>query len=549
LSVLGLSLVRAVWLQTVRAQGLGELASSQQHETVTIPAGRGSLLDRMGVQLAIGQEATSVYANPKTVTNPRAVAVAAGKALGIDPDVLYPQLLDKSKGFVYVMRKADPEKAKALEAQKLAGLGFLPEERRVYPQGGVAAQVLGYAGLDNRGLAGLELQLDRYLSGKPGSETFVKDPFGRVLSVVRSVPERPGKDVLLTLDHTVQANAESVLRSTVSQFGAKRATAVVLDARSGGILAMAVAPGFDANAYSQTPAEVHRNVAVTDTYEPGSTFKLVTVAAALSEGLVNENTSFTLPYAIRVSDRVVHDAEPRGTETMTVAQILSRSSNVGAITLAELLGPQRLARWIERFGFGKTVGIDFPGESPGIVLPIERWSGSTIGNVPIGQGVAVTAVQMAAAFAAVANGGVWTAPHLVDHVIGGRRVKPDRRRVLSPAVARNVLAMLENVVSEGTGTLAAIPGYTIAGKTGTAAKPDPVNGGYSTSNYVASFVGVVPASKPRLVILVSVDEPRGAIWGGLVAAPAFKRIADFALQYLEVPPDDAASLATASVSP
>jgi len=549
LSVLGLSLVRAVWLQTVRAQGLGELASSQQHETVTIPAGRGALLDRMGVQLAIGEEATSVYANPQTVTNPRAVAVAAGKALGVDPDVLYPQLLDKSKGFVYVMRKANPEKAKALEEQHLAGLGFLPEERRVYPQGGVAAQVLGYAGLDNRGLAGLELQLERYLAGRPGSETFVKDPFGRVLNVVRSVPERPGRDVLLTLDHTVQANAESVLRSTVSQWGAKRATAVVLDAQTGGILAMAVAPGFDANAYSQTSSELHRNVVVTDTYEPGSTFKLVTVAAALSEGLVNENTPFTLPYAIQVSDRVIHDAEPRGTETMTVAQILSRSSNVGAITLAQLLGPQRLARWIERFGFGKAVGIDFPGETPGIVLPVEHWSGSTIGNVPIGQGIAVTAVQMAAAFAAVANDGVWTAPHLVDHVIGGSRTKPDRRRVLSRAVAKNVLAMLENVVSEGTGTLAAVPGYTIAGKTGTAAKPDPVNGGYSTWDYVASFVGVVPASKPRFVILVSVDEPRGAIWGGVVAAPAFRRIADFALQYLEVPPDDPASLAAAPASP
>jgi cell division protein FtsI (penicillin-binding protein 3) len=549
LSVLGLSLVRAVWLQTVRAQGLGELAASQQHETVTIPAGRGSLLDRMGVQLAIGEEATTVYANPQTVANPRAVAVAAGKALGVDPDVLYPQLLDKSKGFVYVMRKADPEKAKALEDQKLAGLSFLPEERRVYPQGGVAAQVLGYAGLDNRGLAGLELQLDRYLAGKPGSETFVKDPFGRVLNVVRSVPERPGRDVLLTLDHTIQANAQSVLQSTISQWDAKGATAVVLDARTGGILAMAVAPGFDANAYSRTPSGLHRNIAVTDTYEPGSTFKLVTVAGALSEGLVNERSPFTLPYAIRVADRMVHDAEPRGTETMTVAQILSRSSNVGAITLAELLGPQRLARWIERFGFGEPSGIDFPGETAGIVLPVERWSGSTIGNVPIGQGIAVTPVQMAAAYAAVANGGVWTTPHLVDYVSGGKRTKPRQRRVLLPAIAAQVLTMLENVVLEGTGTAAAVPGYTIAGKTGTAAKPDPVTGGYSTANYVASFVGIVPASKPRFVILVSVDEPRKAIWGGVVAAPAFQRIADFVLQYLAVPPDDPASLAVAPASP
>ena len=407
LLVFGLSLARATWLQTVRAADLSQLASSQQHETVAIPAGRGAIVDRMGVKLAIGQEAVTVYANPRHVTSPRAVALAAAKTLGIDADVLYPQLLDKTKGFIYIVRKADPEQAKALERRRLAGVGFLKEERRVYPQGGVAAHVLGYAGTDNRGLAGLELGLERLLGGREGSETFVKDPFGRVLNVVESIPERPGRDVFLTIDHAIQANAESVLRSTVSQWGAVRATAVVLDAQSGGVLAMAVAPGFDANLYSRTPADTHRNVAVTDTYEPGSTFKLVTVAAALSEGLVNANSAFTLPYAIQVSDRVVHDAEPRGTETMTVAQILSRSSNVGAITLAQLLGSERLGSWIDRFGFGEPTGIDFPGESPGIVLPVERWSGSTIGNVPIGQGIAVTPVQMAAAYAAVANGGIW----------------------------------------------------------------------------------------------------------------------------------------------
>jgi cell division protein FtsI (penicillin-binding protein 3) len=546
LAVFAVALVRAVWLQTVRAQGLADRAASQQHMTVAIPAGRGTILDRMGVQLAIGEEATTVYANPKEIANPRAAALAAAQTLGVDGDALYPQLLDKTKGFVYVLRKADPKAARALEKRDIAGFGFIPEERRVYPQGGVAAQVLGYAGTDNRGLAGLELQLESALAGKAGSETFVRDPFGRVLDVVRSKPERPGKDVFLTLDHTIQANVESVLRSTVTQWGAKRATAVVLDPETGGILAMAVAPGYDANRYSSTPSDLHRNTAVTDTYEPGSTFKLVSVSGALAEGLVSPTTPFTLPGSIQVADRVIHDAEPRGTETMTVAQILSRSSNVGAITLAQLLGPQRLASWIDRFGFGRKVGIDYPGETRGIVLPVEQWSGSTIGNVPIGQGIAVTPVQMAAAYATIAHRGVWLAPHLVDHVAGGRAAKVERRRVLSPSVADEVKSMLVNVVSEGTGTLAALPGYTIAGKTGTAAKPDPVNGGYSTSNYVASFVGIVPATRPRLVILVSVDEPRGAIWGGVVAAPAFKRIADFALQYLEVPPDDPASALSAT---
>jgi cell division protein FtsI/penicillin-binding protein 2 len=239
------------------------------------------------------------------VTNARA-AVAASETLGVDPNALYPLLLDKSKGFVYVQRKADPEHAQALEERGIAGFGFLPEEQRVYPQGAVAAHALGYAGTDNRGLAGLELQLERYLGGKPGSETYVRDPLGRVLNVVRSVPERPGHDVILTLDHTIQANAESVLRSTVSRWGAKSGTAIVLDPRTGGIVAMAVAPGFDANQYGETPAAVHRNVAVTDTNEPGSTFKLVTVSAA-SPSLVTEAP---LHASYRITSRTASSTTP-----------------------------------------------------------------------------------------------------------------------------------------------------------------------------------------------------------------------------------------------
>jgi cell division protein FtsI (penicillin-binding protein 3) len=410
--------------------------------------------------------------------------------------------------------------------------------------------VLGYAGVDNRGLAGLELSLDGRLAGQPGSERIVKDAAGQAIDTIQSRPERDGQDVYLTLDHTIQANAQAVLRETVAKWHAKSATAIVLDPRTGAVRAMAVAPGFDANRYPEVWRPLQRNRAVTDTYEPGSTFKLVTVAGALSERLVTPSTSFTLPYSIQVADRVIHDAEPRGTETMSVAQILSQSSNVGAITLAEKLRQHRLARWISRFGFGKPTGIDYPGESAGIVLPERDWSGSTIGNVPIGQGIAVTPIQMAAAYGAVANRGLWVQPHLVDHVGDGRSFLPKRRRVVSRGIAAELMAMLKNVVAEGTGTEAVVPGYQVAGKTGTAAKPDP-HGGYSDSRYVASFVGVVPASRPRLVILVSVDEPRGAIWGGVVAAPAFAQIARFDLQYLDggVPPDAPASSSSASPSP
>jgi cell division protein FtsI (penicillin-binding protein 3)/stage V sporulation protein D (sporulation-specific penicillin-binding protein) len=545
----GVALLRAMWLQGVRAASFERLASRQHSQVVAIPAARGTIYDRGGIQLAIGEQATTVYADPRLVRDARTEAFTVARILRLDFGQVYARLADRKRGFVYVQRQADPALAAKLASRNLPGLGFYPEERRFYPQFSLAPQVLGYAGVDNRGLAGLELSLDRRLAGRPGSQRIVKDAAGQAIDTIQSRPERDGQDVYLTLDHTIQANAQAVLRQTVARWHAKSATAIVLDPRTGAVRAMAVAPGFDANRYSEVWRPLQRNRAVTDTYEPGSTFKLVTVAGALSERLVTPSTTFTLPYSIQVSDRVIHDAELRGTETMSVARILSQSSNVGAITLAEKLGQHRLAQWISRFGFGRTTGIDYPGESAGIVLPERDWSGSTIGNVPIGQGIAVTPIQMAAAYGAVANRGLWVQPHLVDHVGDGRSFVPKRRRIVSRGIAAQLMAMLKNVVAEGTGTEAVVPGYQVAGKTGTAAKPDS-HGGYSDSRYVASFVGVVPASRPRLVILVSVDEPRGAIWGGVVAAPAFAQIARFDLQYLDggVPPDAPASVSAGSTS-
>ena len=543
-----LTFMRAAWLQGVRASSFGRLASNQHSEDVVIPAARGTIYDRGGVQLAIGEQAQTVYADPRQVKDPQREAAVIARTLRLDPTSVYRAVTDRTRGFVYVARKADPALVAKLRRKGLPGINSYAEERRFYPQFSLASQVLGYAGVDNHGLAGLELSLDRELAGRPGHERIVKDASGQAIDTVVSQTVRDGRDVYLTLDHTIQANAQAVLRDTVLRWHAKSATAIVLDPTTGAVRAMATAPGFNANVYPEVWRALQRNRAVTDTYEPGSTFKLVTVAGALSEGLVTPTTHFTLPYEIQVADRRIHDAEPRGTENMSVSEILSRSSNVGAITLAERLTRHRLVRWISRFGFGHPTGIDFPGESEGIVLPEEKWSGSSIGNIPIGQGIAVTPIQMASAYAAIANRGVWVRPHLVDHVGDGDTVRPARRRVVSAWVSRELMAMLKNVVAEGTGTLAAVPGYQVAGKTGTAAKPD-LHGGYSDSRYVASFVGVVPASRPRLVILVSVDEPRGAIWGGVVAAPAFAQIAKFDLQYVDggVPPDALAT--TTATSP
>ena len=535
--VFAVAAVRASWLQAVRAQSLDRLAASQHRETVTVPARRGTIYDRAGVELAVGEPATTVYANPKQIRDPRAVALAAGRALELDPARLLPILSDRRRGFVYLARKVEPQKADALRRQKIVGLGFYPEERRAYPQARVASEVVGYAGVDNRGLAGLELAFDRVLAGANGRKTVVRDPFGRTLDVVDARDLRDGRDVYLTLDSTLQRHVEQVLRRTRERWDATSATALVVDPRTGSLLAMAVEPGFDANRFPSVPRALQRNRAVTDTFEPGSTFKIVTLAASLETGMVKPWTSYTLPPSVQVADREIHDASERGTDTMTVTEILSQSSNVGVVTLALGLGRYTVSRWIDRFGFGHPTGIDFPGESKGIVLRPEKWSGSTIGNVPIGQGISVTPLQLARAFAAVANGGVAVQPRLVERVEGEKPQTPKRTRIISARTAKQLTAMLRGVVEDGSGTEARVPGYTVAGKTGTAAKPDPEDGGYSKSLYVSSFVGFVPAEAPRLVVLVAVDEPEGTIWGGTVAAPAFAEIAEFALPYLDVAPD------------
>jgi cell division protein FtsI (penicillin-binding protein 3) len=536
MTLLAVALGRAVWLQAVRGPELAAIALRQHRETVVVPAGRGTIFDRNGEPLAIGRQATTVYANPRQVDNPRALTLAIGKALDAEPGAVYPLLVDRSRGFVYVERKADPLKAEELEKLGFAGLGFYPEELRTYPQGPVAAQVLGFAGLDNKGLEGLERSLEKVLAGRPGSQTIVKDPFGRALDVVSTRAETPGRNVRLTIDKQVQANAEEVLQETVRRWGASAASAIVMDPYTGCVLAMAVAPRFNANRFPTTRADRRRNRAVTDTYEPGSTFKLVTIAAALEEGVVSPTTAFRLPPTLKVADRVIHESHTRGTQRMTVKQIVEYSSNIGTITIAQHLGEGRMASWIDRFGFGRETGIDFPGESPGFALPLEEWSGSTIGTVPIGHGIAVTPIQMARAYAAIANGGVLVRPRLIDRIDGRPVAGSQRRRIVSRTVSERMLGMLKGVVVEGTGREAAIPGYTVAGKTGTAAKIDP-DGRYSTSRYVASFIGLVPATKPRLVIMVMVDEPRGNFYGGVVAAPAFREIARFNLQHFEVPPD------------
>jgi len=550
----GAMFARAFWLQTVEAAHLSHLAKSQQQQTQTVPADRGTIYDRTGVQLALGEQDTTIYADPQLVHNARGIALAAHTILGADANSLYPALKNKKLQFVYVKRFADPTKAALFLKKSFAGIASYPEELRTYPQGDVAAQVLGFAGVDDTGLGGLELQYNRKLAGRPGRQTIVRDPTGQAIDVISSQPVQEGSNLFTTIDHTIQAQAEKVLRETVSHWGAQDASALVLDPATGEVLAMAQTPGYNANNTSNVAryaAGLLRNRTVTDTYEPGSTFKLVTLTAALTDKLVTPKTRFTLPYRLQYAGCAqcsVHDAEYRPTVRYSVAQILSYSSNVGAVTIARKLGPERLQSWVQKFGFGSLTGIDFPGESSGYVLPLPEWSETTIGNVPIGQGISVTPIQMASVYAAVANGGVWIQPHLVDRVGGRSPESWKHRRLMSASVDREIKAMLGGVVNDpgATGNEARIPGYTVAGKTGTGQVA--TAHGYSSTNYTASFVGMVPASHPKLVVLVKVDDPRGSIFGGVVAAPAFAAIAKFDLQYLEVPPDAPKTLDASNLS-
>ena len=527
---------RTAYLQTVRASSLAAAASAQTRSTIHPQPLRGTIFDRVGTTLAISEQTTDVVADPMQISDPSSEAAIVAKTLGLKLKTVLKKLSDHKLGFVYIERKAPVAKADALAHKQLTGFTFQPNQQRVDPQGTVAAPVLGYVGTDNTGLSGLELELNKALSGHQGAATVVRDATGQVVETQQTQPVQNGKDVFLSIDSRIQANAEQILQETVAQYNAKDATAIVMDPRTGAVLAMAQEPGYNANNYPQAVASgLTIEHGITDVFEPGSVFKVVTIGGALAEHKVTPETRFRVPDQLRVSDHVIHDAEIHPTEWMTVAQILQHSSNVGTVMIAErYLGEQGLLHWMRSFGFGSRTGIAFPGESAGIFPPY--WSGTTIGNVPIGQGVSVTALQLAATYSAIANGGVWIRPHLIDHIAGSGSAPERKRRILTPAVDKQLRTMLKGVVSDqGTGSLAAIPGYSVAGKTGTAQKPGPY--GYLTGKYVATFVGMVPSSAPRLVVLVSVDEPQGAIYGGLVAAPAFEQIASFDLQYLGVPPD------------
>ncbi|MGE5636674.1 MAG: peptidoglycan D,D-transpeptidase FtsI family protein [Nocardioidaceae bacterium] len=530
LLLIGAAVLRATWLGTVDASSLKLRAVSQQTEDLTVPARRGTITDRDGVELAVSEDAVTVFANPFLIKRPARAAARLAPLLGLPEQELLRKLAERDRGFVYLRRKLDPIAGERVERLRMEGIGTVVEPRRVYPQGSLASQLIGSVGTDNYGLSGLEQSLDGHLRGRDGRRRVVKDALGEPVNIAEVQRTESGSDVRLTIDATLQERVEAVLAEVGATFRPRGATAVVLDPRTGATLALGNWPRVDPADIGAAPATARQNQAVVSSYEPGSTFKAFTVSGALSERLITPRTEFSLPPTIQVADRVIKEAHERGAVTLSVAQILAQSSNIGSVRIGLELGARRFDRWVRRFGFGRPTGVGLPGEAPGIVPRPRDYSGSSMGNLPIGQGLAVTPIQMAAAYTAIANGGVMHEPF----VIAGHRGRA--RRVLSRRVATQVSRMLEGVLGPGgTAQEAQIEGYHLAGKTGTAQKAE--DGGYSKTKYVASFIGYAPARNPRLLVAVMVDEPQGSIYGGAVAAPAFERIVSFALPYLRIPPD------------
>lgn len=530
---------RLFYLQIVDAKELARRAERQQQRLVTVHSRRGTIYDREMQELAVSLRTYSLFARPAEVMRPGRVADALHRILGLPRREIWKKLR-ADKSFVWIKRQLEPAETKKVQRLEAAGLGFIPEDRRFYPRGVLAGQVLGFVGIDGHGLAGVEYQFDRYLAGKAKKELVERDALGRLLLDPENDTPEAAYDLVLTLNGVVQFFAEKELRAEVARTKARYGVALFMDPYTGAILAMADAPAFDPNHF-RSQDQGWQDRAVADAYEPGSTFKVVTISGALEEGLVTpQSRLFCGDGEISVGGRVIRDHAKFG--WLTVDQILSQSSNVGAIKIGEKLGQKRLYEYIRRFGFGSKSGVDLPGEASGLVRPVKEWSEVSLGAVPIGQEISVTPLQMVRAMAAIANGGVLVYPHVLREMRrpDGEMVTPrpvPGVRIISGRTSRRMVAMLKDVVRNGTGKHAAIAGYEVAGKTGTAQEIDPATGTYSRTRYVASFLGFVPADHPRLVGIVVLNDPQGGdYWGGSVAAPVFARIAAQALRYLRVPP-------------
>lgn len=531
---------RLVQLQGLGAGTLSERGADQRVRTITLPAERGSIFDRNGVDLALSVPQETVFADPRLVRDPARYAAALAPVLGTDEAALLGALTRPDTAFVYLARQVEPEVADAVRELGLPGVDLVPESRRHYPADDLAGPVIGFTGIDNGGLGGLEAKYDHVLAGTPGELVVELDPEGREIpsSQREFASAARGSDLVLTIDQSLQHDVEAALLDQVAATGAVGGTAIIAEVETGDVLALATVEGGDAAGARRAPHE-SRNRAFTDVFEPGSTNKVITVAGALEEGLAAPDTVYTVGAQISVGGTRFEEHDWHATAGWSVADILRESSNVGTIQIAQQLGKERLDDYLRAFGLGRSTAIEFPGEAPGILLAPEEYSATSIATVPMGQGLAVTPMQMLGVYLTIANDGRAREPRLVAATVGPdgtRRNEPlaAERRVVSEPTADALTWMLADVVSDGTGRRAAINGYTVAGKTGTAQQTNEGRPGYVPGAYDASFAGFAPAEDPALVALVVLDRPQ-PYFGGVVAAPVFADVMRSALRSLQIP--------------
>ncbi len=544
--ILAILALRLFYLQLFQHDFYLDRANDQRRRIITLSPDRGDIYDRNGAVLATSIGAFSVFAVPSEVRNKTETADIVARILKENRSPILKKL-NSGKPFVWIMRKIEDPLAKKIKDKKLPGIGMLQEKKRVYPKRKLASQIIGFVGMDNQGLSGIEISFDRYLKGEEGSLITEKDPRGReILTSNLRVLKSPtnGGNLTLTIDEAIQYRAEAELRKAVQTSHANSGTVIVMDVKSGEILALASYPDFDPNDYQRYRENAWYNRAVTDVYEPGSTFKLVTIAGAIEEGTISKDTRVYCPDTIKLGGRTIRNShtEKYNTKYLSIKEILRESVNTGAVNIAMKLGKEKFYKHIKDFGFGDYTGVDLLGESRGMLSDPALWNKPDIGMISFGQSIAVTPIQLISSLSAIANGGTRMRPRLVKKIENDdsdflKVFAPEERgRAISGRVAGEVLELSEDVVENGTGRLAKISGFRVGGKTGTAQKPRP-GGGYMEGRYVASFIGFAPLDSPRLAVLVVVDDPKPVFWGERIAAPVFGRVAEFALRRLNVAPD------------
>ncbi len=532
--------IRLIYVQLIQHSKMARAAWGQHNVTIELAPKRGPILDRNFKPLTSSLKVDSVYAVAKDVKDKRTVAKRLSEILDKDEQALY-ERLNRDKQFVWLARKVSPEVARRVQALGINGISLIDETKRFYPGGSLACHVIGFAGMDNVGLEGVELLFNRYLKGSPGEKSIARDAKGRQLPLLvrRHIPPVDGCNLILTIDEVIQYIAEEALEKVYKKYNAKGATAIVMNPANGDILAMANRPNYDLNNFGSSDAIARKNMAVCSYFEPGSVFKIVTASACLEvKSSSLEDVFYCENGSWYVRGHTLHDH--RGHEELTFREVIEKSSNIGTVKAAMIAGEENLYKYIKLFGFGENTGIDLPGEITGIIRPLNKWSKYSITAIPMGHEIAATPIQLACAASVIANRGLLVKPRIVDKITDSqgqtiRAFTPTLKgRVISEEAASKVCEMMEGVILRGTGRRARIPGYRVAGKTGTASKIEP-NGRYSKNRYIASFVGFAPVDDPVIVVGVMVDEPHPQYFGGTVAAPVFKEITDATLRYLQIP--------------